>query len=238
MSGDPVVLVALALVAAGSFLVSASAGLGGSLLLVPTLVIALGAKEGVALAALLLGANNVFKVIAYRRSIPLRAVALVAVSLGAGAWIGARLLIAAPASVVTVAVLASFVLTLLLERRSLERAQRVSGPLLAFAAGATSGFSGTSGPLKGVAIRNLGLDRFRMVGAASVVSLVGDLTKTAVFAEAALLGRPAITAALLAVPLMPAATYGGKWLNARLGEVGYAALFWAVIAGYALRLVG
>lgn len=237
MSGDPIVLGALALAAAGSFLVSATAGLGGSLILVPTLVIALGAKEGVALAALLLGANNVFKVFAYRRSVPWRAVALVALSLGAGAWIGARLLVAAPSALVTAAVLASFAATLVFERRSLVRLQRASGPLLAFAAGATSGFSGTSGPLKGVAIRNLRLDRFRMVGAASVASLVGDLTKTAVFAEASLLGQTAATSALLALPLMPAATLGGRWLNARLGEMGYAALFWAVIAGYAVRLV-
>ena len=35
-----------------SFAVSASAGLGGSLVLVPTLVVFLGSKEGIALAAL------------------------------------------------------------------------------------------------------------------------------------------------------------------------------------------
>ena len=44
-----------------SFTVSASAGLGGSLVLVPILALVLGTKEGVALAALLLAANNVVK---------------------------------------------------------------------------------------------------------------------------------------------------------------------------------
>ena len=41
-----------------SFAVSASAGLGGSLVLVPTLVVFLGSKEGIALAALLLPAGH------------------------------------------------------------------------------------------------------------------------------------------------------------------------------------
>ncbi|MEN8376865.1 MAG: TSUP family transporter [Gemmatimonadota bacterium] len=234
---DPLALVVLATAVAGSFLVSATAGLGGSLILVPTLVIALGPKEGVALAALLLGGNNVFKVVAYRRAIPWRGVALVAISLGAGAWLGASLLVAAPAGAVAVAVLVALATSLLLERRSLVALRKASGPTLAFAAGATSGFSGTSGPLKGVALRNLGFDRFHLVGAASVVSLVGDATKAAVFVEASLLGPRALTAAILAFPLMPLATFAGRWLNARLGEVGYAALFWSVIAGYAVRLV-
>jgi uncharacterized membrane protein YfcA len=44
-----------------SFTISASAGLGGSLVLVPTLVLFIGPKEGVALAALLLASNNVMR---------------------------------------------------------------------------------------------------------------------------------------------------------------------------------
>ena len=54
---------ALVLLAIGiSFLISAAVGLGGSLVMVPTLVLVLGAHQGVALAALLLGGNNIFKV--------------------------------------------------------------------------------------------------------------------------------------------------------------------------------
>lgn len=77
----------LALVFA-SFTVSASAGLGGSLLLVPTLALFLGSKEGVALAALLLASNNVMKIIAYRRTLPFRAAAGVTVLIVIGAALG------------------------------------------------------------------------------------------------------------------------------------------------------
>ena len=110
-------------------------------------------------------------------------------------------------------------------------------PGLAFASGATSGFSGTSGPLKGVAIRSLGLDRLHTVGAAAVVSLVGDLTKTAVFTQARILGPSSYKLALVALPIMIGATYGGRRFNYTIGERGYRRLFWVVMGGYAARLV-
>jgi len=220
-----------------SFAVSASAGLGGSLVLVPTLALVLGTKQGVALAALLLAGNNVVKVLAYRETLPFRKAAMVVVLLAIGAAIGSRLLIAAPETVVTIGVITSFAAALVAERLDLEKVRTSGGPLLAFGSGATSGFSGTSGPLKGMAIRQLDLDRAHFVGAASLASLVGDATKTAVFAEAQLLDRTAVTVAVLAIPLMFVATLGGRKINRSLGEKGYTGLFWSVMAGYTVRLL-
>lgn len=231
-----VVIATLAAVAV-SFTVSASAGLGGSLILVPTLALVMGTKEGVAMAALLLAANNVVKVIAYRETLPLRKALLVIVLIALGAALGARLLVAAPERVVTIAVIVSFVVALIAERLDLSRLRLVGGPVLAFASGATSGFSGTSGPLKGMAIRQLNLDRAHFVGAASLASLAGDVTKTAVFIEAELIGGESFLIAVLAVPLMIAATFSGRKINRSIGERGYTFLFWAVMAGYTLRLL-
>ena len=231
-------IVAVTLVAViVSFMVSASAGLGGSLILVPTLALVLGTKEGVALAALLLAANNVVKVLAYRKTLPFRRSVYVIVLIALGAALGARLLVAAPEEVVTIAVIISFVVALIAERFDLGRLRKVGAPFLAFGSGATSGFSGTSGPLKGMAIRQLGLDRAHFVGAASLASLAGDATKTAVFAEAELLGRNSFLIALAAVPLMFGATFTGRHINKRLGEKGYTWLFWLVMAGYTARLL-
>lgn len=228
----------LALVAIlASFILSASAGLGGSLILVPTLALILGTKGGVALAALLLACNNVVKVVAYRRSLPYRKSAWILVAITIGAALGARLLISAPEDVVTVAVIGAFVGSMLAERLHLNLFRRTTAPVLAFASGATSGFSGTSGPLKGVAIRQLDVDRAHFVGAASLASLVGDFAKTAVFAEGELLGANEVTVALIAVPLMLAGTVAGRWINSEIGEKGYTTLFWSVMAGYSWRLV-
>lgn len=221
----------------GSFVVSASVGLGGSLVMVPTLVLAVGTKEGVALAALLLASNNVFKVLTYRRTIPWRKAAIVVVCTVVGAAIGARLLVGAPEVLVGIAVLCSFALTLLMEQLRFEPGRRVASPVLALGSGATSGFSGTSGPLKGVAIRNLDLDRLHFVGAASLVSFAGDATKTAVYTDAALLDADSFLLAAVALPLMAAGTATGRRLNERVGERGFAVLFWSVMTGYSIRIL-
>jgi uncharacterized membrane protein YfcA len=234
---DPLVAALTLVAVAAAFAVSASAGLGGSLILVPTLALVLGTKEGVALAALLLAGNNVVKVVAYRESLPFKKAATVVGLLALGAAVGARLLVSSPEDVVTVAVILSFMVALIAERFDLSGLRKVGGPLLAFGAGATSGFSGTSGPLKGMAIRQLNLDRGHFVGAASLASLVGDATKSAVFAEAQLLDGAAVMLAVLAVPLMVVATFTGRTINRSIGERGYSMLFWTVMGGYTLRLL-
>jgi len=234
---EPWVMVVTLIAVAVSFTVSASAGLGGSLVLVPIMALVLGTKEGVALAALLLAANNVVKVFAYRETLPLRKALVVIVLIAAGAALGGLLLVSAPERVVTVAVIVSFVIALLAERLDLARLRRIGGPVLAVGSGATSGFSGTSGPLKGMAIRQLELDRAHFVGAASLTSLAGDATKATVFTEAGLLSGDSFLVALAAVPLMLVATITGKRINRSIGERGYTSLFWGIMAGYTVRLV-
>lgn len=219
-----------------AFTLSSSAGLGGSLILVPTMTLLLGPKEGIAVAAVLLGLNNVLKVIAYRRHVPLVGSLAVMGMTVVGALLGASLLVQAPESLVGAAVIVAFVLALVFERRKKRRLQQAYAPVLAFAAGATSGFSGTSGPLKGTAIRSLGFDRMRFVGSASCVSLVNDVTKSVVFAEASLLDQYWALVALT-MPLMLAGTLLGRGLNQRMGEAAFTGLFWAVMAGYSARLL-
>jgi hypothetical protein len=234
---DDLLLIAVLTAVVIAFTVSASAGFGGSLILVPALALVLGTKSGTALAALLLAANNVVKVWAYRTTIPWRRAALITVLIALGAALGALLFVAAPERLVTVAVLVSFVLAFVVERFDLSSLRRRFGaPLLALLSGATSGFSGTSGPLKGLAVRSLDLDRRHLVGALSLASLVGDATKTAIWTEAALIPADAYLLALAAVPLMFAATLVGRRLNSRLGERGFTGLFWLVMTGYTVRL--
>ena len=228
------VLVAITL----SFAVSAGAGFGGSLILVPALALVLGTRSGVALSALLLAGNNVVKVLLYRRTLPLRSSLVLIVLISIGAGLGALALVSAPEDVVTVAVISAFAATFLAERLQLGQRLRGYGAYpLAFASGATSGFSGTSGPLKGVAFRSLSLDRAHLVGGLSLASLAGDVVKTSVFAEAQLISTAGYQLALLAVPLMVAASLAGRRINRELGERGFARLFWAVMIGYTARLL-
>ena len=225
----------LALVYA-SFVISASAGLGGSLLMVPTLALFLGSKDGVALAALLLAGNNVMKILAYRKTLPFRAAAPIIVLIALGAALGSTLLVNASDLAVTIAIVVMFIASVIAERYEFDRLRAGFAPVLAFVSGASSGFSGTSGPLKGAAIRNLDLDRRHFVGAASMASFAGDATKTAIYADAELLGRGSIVLAIVAIPLMALGTWTGSTINQRVGERTFAILFWVVMAGYTVRL--
>jgi hypothetical protein len=231
-------MIVLALFAAAcSFLISAWAGLGGSLILVPVLSLLLGPKEGIAAASLLLAGNNLAKVAVYWRTIPLRIVAGTVVLTVLGTALGAQLLVAAPDAWVSVGIVVIFAATFFAERTSLPRLQRTAAPVLAFGAGATSGFSGTSGPLKGIALRTLKLDRMYFVGAASAVSFAGDVTKTAIFAEAALLNETSWLLVLGALLIMPLAALTGRQLNTKLGAQVHNVVFWIVMGGYTLRLL-
>lgn len=234
----PELILLVVLGTAAACTLSASAGLGGSLILVPLLGLAIGTKEGVALAALLLAANNVVKIVAYRRSIPWRAVIEVLVVVVLGSFVGASLFVALPESWVSLAVVASIILALLAERLQVAKAQRFGAPVLGFASGATSGISGTSGPLKGLALRMLRLDRTHLVGAASIVSLAGDVTKAAVYAAGGFLQASSLLLMAALLPVMLASTFFGRYLNKQVGERGYAVLFWFVMGGYSMRLLG
>ncbi len=231
----PIVIV-LAVAVLASFFVSSSAGLGGSLVLIPSLALFLGPKEAVVLGALLLGLNNVVKVAAYRQSLPFRAAGVVVALLMVGSFIGASALVRAPERLVGFGVLASFAMSLVAERRDWLKVRRVAGPLLAFGAGATSGFTGTSGPLKGAALRNLPLDRAHLVGGASLASLAGDATKSLVFAQSGALSGDTARIALVCIPLMFAGTLFGRRFNRSLSENGYSWFFWSVMGGYSVRV--
>jgi uncharacterized membrane protein YfcA len=231
-------MIAFALAASAlAFVLSAAAGLGGSLILVPALSIAYGAKQGVALAAILLAGNNIAKLVAYRRTVPIRASSGVLALTLLGALLGAELLVRSPERVVQVAVVLVIVLGFAVERLRKSFAPRLSAGGLALLAGLTSGFSGTSGPLKGLALRRLELDRMHLVGAASAVSLVNDAAKSAVYLRAGLIDRDTWIVVLACVLLMPIATLVGRRINRQVGEVAYSGLFWAVMMGYTLRLL-
>jgi len=230
-------LVAVPFFAFLAFTLSSSAGLGGSLILVPTMAMTLGPKVGIATASAMLALNNVGKFIAYGKDIPLRSVLLVVVMTILGAGIGASLLIRAPVHWASTGVVAMVIGTLLLERIGPKFVRRIASVPFAFVAGAVSGFSGTSGPMKGIAIRSLVLDRRSFVAAASVVSLAGDVTKVIVFSSAFLFERQSVPIIAASIPLMVAGVLLGRRINNVIGERCYAALFWAVMTGYSVRLL-
>lgn len=234
----------LLLVLAATFtalFVSSIAGYGGSLLLVPALGAILGPKEGIALAALLLGWNNVFKVVAYRRTLALRAGWPLLVVSAVGVWFGVRLLIDAPDRLVVWLVVATTLATLavelLLGDGALRIRRRAAVPMMG-ASAVLSGVSGTSGPLKGIAVRSLNLPRLQHVGLASCASLVADALKVELFATAGLFHDVDMVVIVATVPVMPVAAWVGRHVNGQVDEAAFRWIFWSVVGGYTLRMVG
>lgn len=237
MELDAISILILALAIPASFIVSAAAGLGGSLILVPAMMMAIGTKEGIAVAALLLACNNLAKVAVYRKTLPWRASGAVIIAVLLGSALGATLMLQLPELWVRYTVALVILTTLMWEFSSYHRAKRAWGVGLAFFSGGTSGISGTSGPLKGVALRSLELERFYFVGAASLVSLAGDMTKAFVFSQAGLLQTEHLVLAGILIPVMAGCTLLGRTINKELGERWYSVLFWSVMGGYIVRLV-
>ncbi len=224
-----------------SLFISAVAGYGGSLVLVPTLAAIMGPREGIAFAALLLAGNNVCKVVAYRKTLALRqGWPLIAVT-AVGVSVGARLLVASSDRLIVWTIVAVTIATLVVElvagETVLRHRRHMAVPAMA-AASMLSGVSGSSGPLKGIAIRSLGLARLEHVGVAASVSLVADVLKVEFFASAGLLADVDVRTVALALPMMPVSAWVGREVNRRVDESAFRWIFWTVVGGYTMRMVG
>jgi uncharacterized protein len=231
-----VAVLVVILIAAVAFTLSAAAGMGGSLLLVPAMALAFGPKAGIALAAVLLSYNNAWKLAAFRHSVPVRSALPLLVLSVLGSAAGARLMLAAPEQLVYLAIFVVVIASFALEHTGRPIIQPALGALFAAGAGVLSGFAGTSGPLKGLALRTLQVDRTRFVGAASLISLGGDVAKVLVLVPLLALRGDALLAALCAVPLAPCAVFLGRTINRRMGERAFSSLFWLMMASFLVRL--
>ncbi len=124
-----------------------------------------------------------------------------------GAALGSTLLVNASDVVVTIAIALMFVASVVAERYEIRRLRAGFAPVMAFVSGASSGFSGTSGPLKGAAIRNLDLDRRHFVGAASLASFAGGRHQNGDLRRCRTAGSRVDLLAVAALPLMALGTW-------------------------------
>jgi uncharacterized membrane protein YfcA len=238
--GAPVEPALVLLVTFAALTVSSVAGYGGSLILVPALAAILGPREGIALAGLVLACNNVCKCIAYRRTLALRRGRSLLVVTVIGVVAGSQVLLVLPeralVGLIVVAAVGSLAAELAGDR--LAGSKRRSVLPMTAASSTLSGATGTSGPLKGMAIRHLGLPRLEHVGLASAASLLGDAVKTGIFADAGLLPSMSPFVLLAAAPMMPVAAWLGLRINTRISEDTFRWVFWGVVGAYTMRMAG
>lgn len=225
----------------GSFvamLLSATVGFGGSLLMVPLMLLFFSPVKAAAIAALALGINNIGKFGIYHKNIPWKQAFPLAMITAIVGGASALFLLSIPPELALAAIAGVLVLSAIGEFIPLPKTTTRLGACVGLAiASVASGLSGTSGPTKGLALRSLQLPKNEMVATSTIVSMFGDLSKVAVFFASGLYqGNWAI--ATIFVLLSPFACHLGFFANRRTTEIGFRSLFWVVVAGYALRLFG
>ena len=221
-----------------SFLISASAGMGGSLLLIPTLSYFIGVRDGIIISSILLGLNNCVKIIVFRKYIRIKNIVYLLLFMLIGAIAGSLLMMKIEEDILAVILFINIIFAFIIEKNAATDVRKKISWMYSGLSGFCSGISGTSGPLKGMAIKCLDLDKLQIVAAASVLSFATDSTKAIIYLSSynPLVGN-SFSLLLVSICMMPVATVVGKRINHKISNVAYDVLFFSILSGYAVRLI-
>jgi hypothetical protein len=68
--------------------------------------------------------------------------------------------------------------------------------------------------------------------------MTADALKVELFATAGLLDNVELAVILITVPVMPVAAWVGHAINERVDETAFRWIFWSVVGGYTMRMIG
>ncbi|WP_020385188.1 sulfite exporter TauE/SafE family protein [Kribbella catacumbae] len=226
----------------GTTLLSAVAGFGGAVLLLPIFVAVFGPRDAVAVLTITQLVSNGSRVWFNRHDVDRRLVSIFAAGAIPAAVVGALLLTRAPVPALTRGI-GVFLLAMVAWRRLRPRAAMVGDRGFA-AIGAASGFGsalvGSVGPIVAPFFLARGLVRGAYIGTEAASAVVMHLTKLVVFGAAALLTWRTGLIGLALVPAATAGAWAGKEVLDRLPTAVFTGLVEAglVVAGILLLLTG
>jgi len=201
--------------------VSAVAGIGVGLVLLPVLVLYLGVKSAIPILALALVAAATTRVTVYRREIDVRAAAWSILGAVPTTALGAYLFTVAPPVLLT-RMLGLLLLLILVGRRLHLRSLPMRRPVwflpLGVAIGVVSGLMSGVGPLLAPFYLSYGLRKGAYVGTVGTMALAMQATKLAVFGTTALLTPRVLAYGLFLMPLTVLGTVLGKRILLRVSE--------------------
>lgn len=226
----------------GAALLSAVAGFGGGVLLLPVFVAVFGPRDAVAVLTVAQLASNGSRVWLNRGEVDRRLVRFFAAGAVPAAAAGALLLSNAPLPALS-RVIGAFLLAMVVLRRIRPVVTRVGDRGFA-AVGAVSGFGsalvGSVGPMVAPFFLARGLTRGAYIGSEAAAAVVMHLTKLIVFGAAAVLTW---RTGLIGLALAPA-TAGGAWTGKKVLDLLPVATFvilveaGLVISGLLLLITG
>lgn len=208
-------MLALLLVASfGTAMLSAVAGFGGGVVLLPVFVAVFSARDAVAVLTVTQLASNGSRVWLNRHEIDRRLVTIFAAGAIPAAVVGALLLTRAPLPALT-RVIGAFLLAMVVWRRIRPGTARLGDRGFA-AVGAASGFGsalvGSVGPMVAPFFLARGLTRGAYIGTEAASAVVMHLTKLVIFGAAAILTW---RTGLFGLALAPAAAVGA-WTGKKI----------------------
>ncbi|MFI9589947.1 TSUP family transporter [Nonomuraea sp. NPDC052265] len=214
------VLVMVVMVAAtfATAVLSAVAGFGGGVLLLPLFVAVLGTRDAVAVLTVAQLASNGSRVWFNRAEVDRRLVIIFAAGAVPAAVAGALVFATAPLAALT-RVIGVFLLVMVAWRRRRPHGVRLDDTAFA-AVGAASGFGsalvGSMGPMVAPFFLARGLLRGAYIGTEAAAAVVMHLTKLIVFGAAAVLTTAGAATGLALAPASAAGAWAGKKIVERL----------------------
>ena len=175
----PAFFVVVSVVGFFGFVVSATFGIGGVVLLIPMLSTTLPPAEAIALSAPVMLVNNIGKSIVYRRSLDLRALWLVSALSLPTAFVAALWTARVDERVLLLGVAGLVIFTLFVERVQ-QRSIRMSARALllwGLVTGTISGLCGAAGPPTAIGLRSYGLEKNAFVATVAVFAVFLQFAK-------------------------------------------------------------
>ncbi|MFJ8630963.1 sulfite exporter TauE/SafE family protein [Streptomyces sp. NPDC093568] len=211
---EALTILAVMAAAFGTAALSAVAGFGGGVLLLPVFLAVFGPRDAVAILTVAQLASNGSRVWFNRTEVDRRLVGIFALGAVPAAAAGAVLFTSAPLPALT-RVIGVFLLVMVVWRRWRPKAARLDDAAFA-AVGAASGFGsalvGSVGPMVAPFFLARGLVRGAYIGTEAAAAVVMHLVKLVVFGAAAVLTA---TSALIGLALAPAST-AGAWAGKKI----------------------
>ncbi len=199
------------------FVVSAAFGIGGVVLLIPLLSMALPPAQAIALSAPVMLVNNLGKSWVYRHAIRWKACGLVSALALPAAYLSARLVTSIDDRIILVAVAALILVSVVADRLRPPAAGNRFGDLglclWGGVTGAISGLCGAAGPPTAIGLRGYGLSKDAFVGTVAVFAVLLQVAKIPAYVGtdvlplrlmplAALLGALGLIAVAVGPPLL------------------------------------
>lgn len=237
--------VTLAVILTATFLtatLSAVAGFGGGVLLLPVFVTAFGARDAIAVLSVVQLASNSSRVYFNRHVVDGHLVKLFALGAVPASVVGALVMTAAPRDLL-VRVIGAFLLGLVIWRRLRPQARPINDswfPFLGASAGFGSALLGSVGPLVAPFFMARNLVGGAYIGTEAAAAVVTHFTKLLVFGGTAVLTVTSIGYGLALVPASAAGAFAGRHVVSRLPAAVFTVLVEAglLVAGGLLLVEG